>query len=388
MHPEILTVYARDHLAPGASALVLIALCCIAAGLLLFSLREWLRARAAAREAAAIDAAGPLREHAVFISGKVALAQGERVAMRVTVKQTGTEHTGSKGQKSWKWTEASREQLVRPFYIVHASGARVRVEPQGAQVHLIDALDQRHWESYRERYHRAELTPGEFVIAEGIVRRGHDPEIVGGEGYRDGAQGWVLGPLAGRIHLSSEDLARRHALRARAFKRMLGWLPAALALSFLPLGTFLWRAVAGESVLATYTGRTSWTSRSSKGRIVYHYALTYEVPPAALSVHESGVFETGRIEVSEDDYRLRLPDGGQLSQIWLRRVPGHPMLTSTGPKPTVNYIPALFSLGLMCAVGYQVRKRHVYRRWYEGEMNEEGKGPMPSPSDERFAEAP
>jgi hypothetical protein len=390
MTPEALTVQQGMHLSPGASGLVTFALFALSLGMALFVLREFLRARAAARQAAAIDAAGPLREHAMFVSGKVALAEGQRIAVRVTVKQRGMEHRNQKGHTRWVWEECLRDTEVKPFYIVHASGARVRVDAQGGEVHLVDALDQRHWVDRNERHLRAELTPGEHVVAEGILRRGHDPEHAGGEGYRDASQGWVLGPLSGRLHLSSEDLSRRHALRARAFGRTLAWLPFALALCLAPLGPYLLRAWFGERVAAAYLGRHHWTTVSNKGQTSHHYAFSYRID---APIEERDASERGQLRVGERDYRLILPERTSYAvtgepRIWVRRVRGYPMLTAAGPRSTVHALGALLSSALLFAVGYQIRKRHVYRRWYERDLHENGTGRLADPSGERFAEAP
>ena len=120
----------------------------------------------------------PLAPGRTVVLGTVEVAEGEALAARVEIDQGGSERDNS-GTYTFKWTEIGRRVEMRPFYLLHASGARVRVEPRGRAM-LVDAMDGMIvvTETARTRY--AELSPGEEVYAVGRLQRGEDPEAVRG----------------------------------------------------------------------------------------------------------------------------------------------------------------------------------------------------------------
>ncbi|MBL8678148.1 MAG: hypothetical protein JNK05_03240 [Myxococcales bacterium] len=378
---ETINVYADNHLAPGLTRLALLALDTTLLALWFYCLVQLLLARSAARAAnAAHDPATPLEEGARFVAGTVELARHERIAVRVTIKQVGVEHHGSKGSVNHRWTETSRDTEARPFYLRHASGARVRVEPANSQVLLVDALDQEHWTSTHTRQRRAVLSAGERAIVEGELVRGPDPEA-SGEGYRGSAAGWVLRPRDGAVNISAEDLGRRHTLRGRAFFKALFIVPVLGALALLPTLTAHARLVAGQDTLADYVQRATWTTRNNKGHVTHHYA-------ARFALRDTG--ETHTIEVDRSDYES-LPDSRGFNEegpqtIWVRRVPSMPVALCLGAGATLSaWLLALSALGLG-GVGYFVWKRHTYRRWYERTLVESHSGHLPEPSMRTFDE--
>lgn len=378
---ETINVYADNHLSPALTRVALLVLDLSFVGFWFFCLIQMLRARAASVAAnAAHDRNEPLREGARFVAGEVELAQNEPLAVRVTITQTGTEQHGSKGGVNHRWTETDRETEVRPFYIRHASGARIRVEPGAYEVLLVDALDEEHWTHRHARKRRATLSAGESAIVEGELVRGHDPEA-SGEGYRGSSAGWVLRPRDGVVHISTEDLGRRHSLRARAFAIALFVLPFFALAAQLPTITAHARMFAGHDEQAHYVQRANWTTRNNKGRTIYHYAVRY-------APRDTGVTDT--VEIDSDDYH-GLPDGRGLTDdgprtIWVRRVPAMPFATNIGAGVTVNAWLLVLSAMATAGVGYWVWKRHAYRRWYERALEEGGSGSLPTPSRRTFDE--
>jgi hypothetical protein len=212
-HTQTINVYTNNHADPALAAL-LIALLLLALGSMwLFCLWQWALAKKSAAAAKVdFERQSALRDGARFVSGKVELGEGESVAVRVTITQHGSEIRGK--SPTHKWTETERRVEKRPFYLRLDSGERVRVDAANAAVLLVDKLDRMHWVQKWERQKRAQLDAGERAFAKGILRRRHDPNAAG-VGYRDAGESWVLMPLAGRIHVSTEDVAQRHQLRAR-----------------------------------------------------------------------------------------------------------------------------------------------------------------------------
>ncbi|MDP3278845.1 MAG: hypothetical protein Q8Q09_26880 [Deltaproteobacteria bacterium] len=374
---------------PALSALIV--------GLLDLSLLgAWLycvwQSQAAKREAKiadlAVDPNAPLHEAARFVAGTVEFGAQQPFALRVTIDQVGSEKT-YKNSTTHTWTETERNTEIHPFYIKHASGQRVRIAPKSnAHVLLVDKLDQRHWVSRDRRRKRAELTQGETVFAEGILRQSHDPESHGTGGtrsYRDTATGWTLEPLHGQLHFSTEPLGHRHRLRAKALGRMAILLPILAFFALLPLLPFHVRAWAGQDVEASYEGAQTWTTRN-KNSVKQHYGLHASVSLPGTPTY----FE--RYELDETDYRrLPTPQRGvsesttQPQRVWVRYVPAAPELSALGQGATASAIHALIS-SLMCMLLLaQVRHVSNYKRWYARPLNERGQTALPLPSGEVFS---
>ncbi len=250
-------IFEASQISPPWALVFVVGLDLAALALVIFCIVEIRKAkRAAAAAASAVNPGVALFEGARFVAGKVELAQGEPSAVRVTVTQKGTERA-PKGIWSHCWTETARETSARPFYLVHESGARIRVEPP-LDVMLVDGLDQKEWLERTERRLRAELAPGELAVVEGFLQRGEDPEAADGKvGYRQAArQGWIMKPIRrGKMHISTEALSRRHLLRARAFRYALAWMIAAALGGQVPLRTYYLRVFFGKDVEAEYTGK-------------------------------------------------------------------------------------------------------------------------------------
>ncbi|AGP35486.1 hypothetical protein [Sorangium cellulosum] len=171
------------------------------------------------------------------VLGTVEREQGADVAVRVEVEQKGVELASSVswrhgGAVSWRhaWTETGRKVRAHPFYLRHASGARVRVEP-GEDVMLVDALDGMILVDRTKRVRVAELVPGEEAFAFGELRRAPDPEAPP-LGYRERAQGYVLvRPRRRRMLLSSEPFGEQFARKA-AFRLRWAIIAGVASLAF------------------------------------------------------------------------------------------------------------------------------------------------------------
>ncbi len=382
MNPETLNVYANNHFGPALSFVLVAALDLFVLGLVLFCVRELARARRAVRAAeGAFDPHAPLVDRTRFVAGTVAFARDEKLAVRVSIEQHGSEQSTRNGT-SHQWREVSRHTVARPFYIVHSSGARVRVTAGDADLVLVDQLDKREWTERTRRVRRAELSEGERVVAEGLLQRGHDPEAVAGEGYRGAPVGWSLGPLAGKLHLSTEGLARRHALRARAFTKALIALPLLAACALAPTAGYQVRALMGQDTEATFIGRSFWTTRTNKGGIVEHFAVSYMFERDGETVQD-------RVEVDNSDY-FALPDAtrGVYSdghRVWVRAVRSFPSMNSLGRGATVHGGWWALSAGMCLLLLGWVLQKHQYRRWYERPLNDSGSGALPPPTGERLA---
>lgn len=376
---DAINIYTNNHFDPALAgpAVALVVLGAVA--LWLFCLREMRRAQAATGEAKALFATqSALRDGARFVAGKVEYAEGESIAARVTITQQGHEIRGK--STSHEWNEIERRIESRPFYLRLDTGERVRIEAKDAEVLLVDKLDKEHWVERDRRMRRAELDLGERAIAEGILRKKHDPEAAG-EGYRGPGVGWVLVPLAGKIHLSTESLERRHELRARAFRRALFFVPLFAALAMAPLYSYGKRAFEGRDVEAQFYGRRYFETRNNKGHITPHWVARYAISDDR--VHE--------IEVDEHDYRTALPESQwsyvpMPARIWVRHVEDSALLDSLGRGNSVHSGWWLASALLMFfGVGGYVFSKHNHRRWYDRTMNERGSGVLPQPSGRVFA---
>ena len=377
MSEHAIVVYESQTFEPSTSWALVLGLDLALVGALAFCLRSTGRARRAAQHArASIVPGAPLVEGQRFVAGTVALASDEPLAVEVTVTQQGSEHTVKNG-KVHEFKEIDRTIEARPFYLVHESGERVRVEPPTpGGVRLIDRLDQEEWIVKPSRRKRAALTEGEAAYVEGQLERGHDPEGGAAAGYREAAMGWVLRPRRGLVHVSTEPLAHRHELRLRALERVFLVLLLGFVAVQAPLGTFWLRALAGRDVDVPYRGKHLYSTQDSKGRRTLH-----EVADYALEV--KGAEPVARTaEVSHDTYAALPTEPGTIA---LRRVAHADLADALGRGPSlgvVSYLLGLVMGGLLVHGLYRVL---THKRWYERPLVDTGlQGPLPAPPGTRF----
>jgi hypothetical protein len=330
-------IVSRGHIGPVQSMLFVdvvgtIGLLVVAAIALRRSLRQ---SRAAARTSR--DAA--LAPGEAVIAGAVELEEGASVAVRVEVDQQGTESEES-GVWSHQWIETDRRSRVRPFYLRHASGARVRVEPR-ADVTLFNALRGLVRVDLTKRVRVAELTPGDKVFVFGELHPeaqtpGHPPR---GHGYT------LVPPREGRMLVSSEPIAEAFARRA-AFHRRWAVVAAASALTFNAFfASFHARRFLGETVDVRVTQLREYDDKDDNE----HFSVTMQ--GAALFSDE----------VSRSDFR-RLHEG---DQIQVRDVPSWRSAAAIGSHATAHSR-AYFAVPLLAliALAYGLRTRAT-RPWYE-----------------------
>ncbi|AUX34239.1 MULTISPECIES: hypothetical protein [Sorangium] len=327
----------------------------LAAYAIRLSLRE---RRAAARAEASFDPGVALAPGEAVVMGTVERAQGADVAVRIEVEQEGSE-TESSGVWSHEWSETDRKVRVQPFYLRHASGARVRVEP-GEDVMLVDALDGMILVDRTKRVRVAELVPGEQVFAVGELRRAPDPEAPT-QGYRGVAQGFLLVPPSHgrRMLLSSEPLGQRFARRA-AFHLRWAALAAFAAIAFnAAFAGFHARRWLGETVDVRVT-----QLREVEDGDTDHHMVT-------VQQSEGGAVFSD--EVSHAAF-ARLRQGDALKA---RHVPSWPSASAVGPDVTAHSAAwvALPLLGVL-AFAYLIRA-HSARPWYEKKVVDQGSGKLP-----------
>ncbi|MDC3962269.1 hypothetical protein [Polyangium jinanense] len=376
----IVKVFEDNHIDAPWSHVFVFALDAVLFLVIAFCVREIRRARRAAVEAdAVIKPKAPLFEGARFVAGTVELAQGESDAVRVTITQDGSEQADKNNHKTHTWVEKEREIRARPFYLRHDTGARVRVEPP-EDVLLVDTLDQKEWLHPTRRKLRAELLPGERVVVEGRLHKAPDPEGIGETaGYREAAtMGWMMKPSPQKgMHISTESLSRRHELRARAFFWTCVWVVFLGFVMNVPLATYRARVFLGENVVATLLGKRTYETSNGKGKKTVHRAVDvrYESPPGTARFG-------GLVEIDEDD-GMDLPPGVK-GEIWLRRVPRFPAATALGQGSSVWFHAWCVAAVIAGIAVYRAYRTHIYRRWYEGRVQEKGQGPLPPQTNERF----
>jgi hypothetical protein len=310
---------------------------------------------------ASVDPARPLVAGEAVLVGVVEAWPDAGPAVVVEIEQHGSEHESS-GSWSHVWREIDRRMRVRPFYLRHASGERVLVEA-GGEALLLDDLDGLVHLSSTSRVRTAELTPGETVIATGVLERGLRVGAPGGgSGYRDGAMGWVLRPASReQMVLSTEPLGVRFRKRAqRSAVVALATSIVFCGVHALLLGYHLrvWR---GETVVGTVVERLHWTTRDDEGGEHAHYLVSAETPGGVVTDH---VYTAGFERVA--------PRG----HVAVRAVPSAPWASSLGATPTAHSVALLLVLigGVIVLVTGRLA---VPRGWYESKVTDRGGGRLP-----------
>ncbi len=353
-----------DHVDPTASIVLTAFALAVWLTLLGTALALKLRyMRRAARARAAFDPNARLEPGEAILLGEVEHARGEEVAVRVEVTQDGTEAESS-GSWSHSWTERDRKVRVRPFYLRHASGQRIRVEPP-ERVLLVDDMDGCIRVNLAERVRIAELTPGEKVFAHGALTPSTDPEArPGGHGYRDAVFGLVLRPLrGGEMLLSSRPLGEPYERRAGRHE-VAAWLLGILLAGLVVVhGSYLLRCAAGERSAGAIVEKKVIEHKDDDGTS-YYYRLWI-----ALDGSKDVLTE----DVKQSLYR-RLEVGQRLPLVlvrfWLAR-------SQLGARPTVALAAPLVALILafIAFMFYTISARQTIG-WWEGPLEEGGSGKL------------
>jgi len=356
MEPNSLLILGRHYCSPEMSSFLVDGVA--TAGLLTVAAialyRSFQQSHAAARAEASFNPDVALTPGEVVLMGTVERAPEAEVAVRVEIEQDGAEHESS-GSWSFKWTETNRKVQVHPFYLLHSSGARIRVEP-GDNVMLVDEMDGVLRVDLTKRVRVAELLPGEKVFAVGELRRAPDPTAPL-QGYRGRAEGYLLvPPRGGKMLLSSEPLGQRFSRRAQFHWRWAGGLVFAAVAFNLLFSSFHARRIWGETVEARVTELSHYTDSDND----HHYKVT------VWRANDLNLTD----EVSREDYS-RLSKGDTIK---VRNVPGSSSKATFGSESMVHHSAFLaVPLFVGLALGYFLRARST-RPWYERDLVETGSG--------------
>lgn len=300
------------------------------------------------------------------VRGTVALATGSDHAVRIEVDQEGSENESSGGW-SHSWTEVDRRIMVKPFYLEHASGERIRVEPT-SEAHLMDDLDGVILVDLAKRKRFAELIPGEKVVATGHLSRSHDPEADGG-GYRGGGQGWVLTPpKLGPMLLSTQPLDAPFRRRARNYAIMAILVTVVTLVGQLLLLPYHQRVWSAETITAMVVSRNITTSTDDDGDVTRHYHVTISnvEPPLRLHQEVERVVFNGLVE---------------WSQVPVLFVASRPESSQIGHVPRANGYAALgLALVLTLIQFFFFARAETSAAWYDQEkVVDSGSGRLPEP---------
>jgi len=356
MPPELLI--AASRLSPAASSIVVFLLgglvfavvLTIAATLLSWHLQRARLARESVRTEKP-PVAGP-----AVIAGTVSLEDASPYAVRVEIFQHGKEWQ-SKGAWYTTWKETSRRIDSRPFHLVTASGARIRVEP-GQDVFLVDALDRETHPTQEERVMAAELSPGERVTISGVMVWARDPNVAPVSYRAQTGKALVLRPpRAEPMLISSEPLEARHLRHAKIHKRMvvitaLAWVVFhAAAFGYYDLLSWF-----GDVEQARVERTTTWITRGKNSK-TQHYGIEAKHRGA------DGNWREVDDEVSFEAYNhfRQNPDATVPFRVY------EPLgIACVGMRPTIAKGTALFAvvvnLGLIIAYIAQAR---AALQWYE-----------------------
>ena len=281
------------------------------------------------------------------LHGAVEYAEGADYAMRTTVEQAGSEAESS-GSWTVTWEETRRFTEVVPFYVVHDSKVRVRVEP-GKRAVLATNLLVGTRIDLAHRTRTAYVSPTAEVWVTGKLERGHDPESRGG--YRDGT-GWVMRPppygeMLVTTYAPETDLARS-AKHARVFVWLMGILLVATMLAHTDYHALV---ASGRPATATVTGKHISTSDDGPD--------TYTLE---LDVHDGTAHfaDTWDVDYSTYDHAEKGTSFGALASFGFETSLLGDHADALGTPSVVTFVvwAVLSLIGLLTA-----RKRH----WYDGE---------------------
>lgn len=240
--------------------------------------RHQRRLRSARR---ALDPKQLLQAGVQYVRGKVVL-DGAEPPVCVRIHQTAEKHT-QYGYRVERWYELSRNVSSRPFYLEHASGELIRVEP-GQEVFLVDALSRVAEQSETRRTRIAELTEGEMASIRGVLAEGKHDRMRSSEAYRTAPRGWILRPIGSeKMLISTEPLEDRHRKR-RIFHAV--WMTA-FAIGIVVFGLLnhpmvAWMFGRGQVVHANIDETATWTASDGEdGGLTVHYAMRGRLEDAA-----------------------------------------------------------------------------------------------------------
>ncbi len=306
------------------------------------------RRNALAARRAADDETATLDVGDTILHGRVEYAQGQDLAVRVCVEQLGSESESS-GSWTVTWSEHRRIVEVAPFYVVHASGDRVRVEPNDRTQlagMVLGGVASRADATHRTRV--TTLAPDQSVWITGMLDKDTDPERAGG--YR-GSRGWVMRPKRGEPMVVStvppEDRLRLNARRATRWAIVFGVVLVGMLLVHTPYHALV---LSGHSTSAHVTGKRVETSSDSDDTYVLDMRVDGPRPFDDTWNVTSASFEA----VAKDETLPAYASFGLVST----SLPGH--------EPRLMFVPGLVTtiawlvLAIIAAIGDRAKL------WYEG----------------------
>ncbi len=290
----------------------------------------------------------------MVLHGKVECEDGAKAAVRVEIVQEGKEEK-SDGHEHVVWTEQRRKVVARPFYVIEASGRRVRVEP-GDDVHLLSdqlSAGKRVDSTHRQRV--ARLRPGQSVFASGEIVIAKDPSGVP-DGYRGQSGTPILRRPRGKsMILSTEPLGKSLDARARVHHAAaLGILLAGALLNCVVFRSYFILAFDGVSTQGTITKLDTITTRDSDdGKVSTIYRAWLVIPERGISIQE---------DMKESDH-ARMTVGQKLPA---RYAASYPKIFAAGSQPTIEAGLAFF-IAVCVGAGVVVYSwaARAAMRWYE-----------------------
>lgn len=273
---EVIDYMPGDRLGYGTSMLLVYGVATIVYGsifavLVMRAVMHYRRQkRAQAMQAGAETAHATTIGH-IVLRGTVETDDPKKPAITIQIDQLGRTYQ-TKGGPAHEWKEIDRTVTVAPFWLVLASGERVRVLPP-EDVMLVDALDKFETLSSSTRRCSARLENGETATIAGVLKDERTPQG-DGSAYRGGGTTPVLRPLRSeRMLISTEPLPERHGRWARFFGLTAAILGVALALAhtlaFMPFHRLNVQGVDAEAVVNT---KETWQTHGKT--TVTHYKVT------------------------------------------------------------------------------------------------------------------
>lgn len=283
----------------------------------------------------------------VTLRGRVETEDG-RPAMEVRIEQTGHEYKVKHGYRH-KWKEVARTTSVRPFAIRLEDGTAIQVRAPEDAI-LVDDIETQP-KGFGRRRRVARLLPGASVAVSGSLTE--EPMMGAGEGYRDGAKGWVL-RLPSRAILSAHHLSESSARWQQFFGL---WALLAL-LSFGCLQTVAWDlfydlALDGEVHEVRVTNLSTYVTHGRHGSSHHYVVAARDGEDRALSN-----------EVTQATY-LSLSEGDVIP--W-QVVPERSSRNQIGATPQANWVHLLVLavIATFTVIGFTVHRR-MTTAWWEHE---------------------
>jgi hypothetical protein len=321
---------------------------------------------------AAFRRKAPLLPGPALLSGEVEAGGEPGPVVMLSIEQTGRESQSRNGITTQLWTETGRSLAVRPFYMVLASGERVRVEPDGhtrfaGKIESTERIDSAH------RRRIAEIAAGARITVSGVLQHGHDPGTPG-EGYRGSGEGFVLRPRkGGHLHISLTPSGADRFARSSFHLRWAAVI--ALATVVLHSGLFLHFHLLRTRGHLEYAEVTGVRERapSSGERVSSARALPqFFVDAAYTDSHGKRHSLSGPATIAEINQFKSAKDGGQPMLVPFLVEPSFPKIHQAGTHPTIESykrgVTLFLVLTLVLTYGihaFHTRPWHARRRLVE-----------------------